>query len=194
MINDLFPGFVVYGECIVGDWTGSGRPTIFSNTPITGFGLVDATLRTKWFTDRANKPRNCIGAIARVAEKGSDENPGAHKSARWLFGTLSGGEFQTYDMRDGRLVQSERVDIDPGDFGRLYCADLDNDGQEEFLTATAQEIVCLKAGSTPGPRIKWRMPLPTAASQPIIADADSDGWLDLLYTGADGCVHILGAP
>jgi hypothetical protein len=36
------------------------------------------------------------------------------------------------------------------------------------------------------------VPLPAAASQLTIADADNDGFLDILYTGSDGYVHCLG--
>jgi hypothetical protein len=66
------------------------------------------------------------------------------------------------------------------------------DGGDEFLTVAGNRLICVCGDRGPGPRLKWSVPLPATASQLTIADADNDGFLDILYTGSDGYVHCLG--
>jgi hypothetical protein len=182
MINDLFPHFVTYGVGVIGDWDGSGQVSLFTNTPLNGFGLVSGKLQRKWFTHRNGQPNTRLGAIGRV-EKGGG----------WVFGTFVGSTFQTYDMKSGkRLVSEELKGITPAETAQVYCADIDGDGTDEFLTVAGNRLICVRGDQGPGPRLKWSVALPASASQLTIADADNDGFLDVLYTGSDGYVHCLG--
>jgi hypothetical protein len=182
MINDLFPHFVTYGVGVLGDWDGSGRVSLFTNTPLNGFGLVSGKLERKWFTDRNGRPNTRLGAVGRV-EKGGG----------WVFGTFTGSTVQTYDMKTGKLLVSEEFKgLAPAETAQVYCADIDGDGRDEFLTVAGNRLICVRGDRAPGPRLKWSVPLPAAASHLTIADADNDGFLDVLYTGSDGCVHCLG--
>jgi hypothetical protein len=182
MINDLFPHFVTYGVGVLGDWDGSGRVSLFTNTTLNGFGLVTAKLERKWFTDRNGRPTTRLGAIGRV-EKGGG----------WVFGTFMGSTFQTYDMKTGQLLVSEELKgVVPDSTAEVYCADIDGDGRDEFLTRAGDRLICVRGDRGKGPRLKWSVRLPAVASQLTIADADNDGFLDILYTGSDGYVHCLG--
>jgi hypothetical protein len=182
MIHDVFPRWVSYGVGALGDWDGSGSTSLFSNTTTNGFGLVTSKLQLKWFTDRNGQPNTRSGAIGRVEKDGG-----------WTFGTLAGSTFQTYDMKTGKLLASETLSGPVPDVSaELYCADLDGDGRDEFLARAGNALVCLRGDSAAGPRMKWTVALPAAPSQLTIADADNDGWLDVLYTGSDGFVHCLG--
>jgi len=182
MIGDLFRGFVVYGEAMVGDWDNSGRPSIFTNTPIGGFGLVGADLKVKWSVDRTNQPRNCVGSVGRV-----------HTGGPWVYGTIAGTEFQLYDMRNGKRLTAGGVGVDPGAYQVLYCADVDGDGQDEFLAVAGDRLICVGLDPNGRPVVKWSFAVPGATGPLTIADADNDGLLDILYTGTDGCIHVLCA-
>jgi hypothetical protein len=70
--------------------------------------------------------------------------------------------------------------------------DIDGDGRDEFLTVAGTRLICVRGDQAPGPRLKWSVPLPAAASQLTIADADNDGFLDILFTGSDGYIYCLG--
>jgi hypothetical protein len=96
-------------------------------------------------------------------------------------------------MKTGQLLVSEEInDFVPDPYSEVYCADLDNDGRDEFVARSGNGLVCVRADQAAGPRVKWSVSLPAAPSQFTIADADNDGWLDILYTGDDGHVHCLG--
>src|SRR5207302_10568629 len=98
-----------------------------------------------------------------------------------------------YDMKTGKLLVAgtgQGLPIDPT--GEVYCADVDGDGRDEFLTRAGNLLVCVRGDRAPGPRLKWSVPLPASPSQLTMADADNDGFLDILYTGSDGYVHCLG--
>lgn len=187
MLGDLFQGFVVYGEAMVGDWDGSGRPSIFTNTPLGGFGLVTADLRVKWSRAIPDGRRNCIGSIGRVSPEGP-----------WVYGTISNEEFQLYDLRNGEPLAAGAVGFDPGAYQALYSADIDDDGQDEFLAFAGDRLICVglkKIAEGPGhrPILEWSLAVPGASGPLTIADVDHDGAIDILFTGSDGCVHVLVA-
>jgi hypothetical protein len=183
MINDLFPHWVNYGVNVIGDWDDTGRLSMFTNTTTNGFGLLDGQLRVRWFTNRLGQPLVRMGSMGQVG-----------KEKDWVFGTLADDEFQTYDMRDGKLIATETIDgATPGGLYQVCCADIDADGSDEFLTLTGGQLICLRGDRAEGPRLKWSLRLPTTASELAIADADNDGWLDILYTGTDGYLRCLGA-
>jgi hypothetical protein len=182
MIHDVFPRWVSYGIGVLGDWDGSGRVSLFTNTSTNGFGLVSGALERKWFADRNGEPTTRLGSIGRV-----------EKGVPWTFATFAGNTFLSYDMKTGkRLVSQEIKGLVPSPTAEVYCADIDGDGSDEFLTTAGNRLICLRGGRAPGPRLKWSVPLPASPSQLTIADVDNDGWLDILYTGSDGYLHCLG--
>jgi len=183
MIGDLFPNFVVYGESIVGDWDRSGGPSIFTNTPLGGFGLVSPDIQVKWFTNRENQPRNCSGAVGRL----SPDSP-------WLYGTMVGETFVAFDLRNGARVGEAAVGTDPGGYASVYAADINGDGDDEFLTVAGVTLLCIGHEESAGWRLEWQMALAGDTGPLTIADADNDGWLDIVYTTADGYVRCLGKP
>jgi hypothetical protein len=149
---------------------------------LNGFGLVSGKLQRKWFTDWNGQPNTRPIAPGRV-EKGGG----------WVFGTFVCSTFQTYDMKSGKpLVSEELKGLTPAETAQVYCADIDGDGTDEFLTVAGNRLICVRGDQGPGPRLKWSVPLPASASQLTIADTDNDGFLDILYTGSDGYVHCLG--
>lgn len=181
MIGDLFPNFVVYGESMVGDWDQSGRPSIFTNTPIGGFGLVSPDIQVKWFTDRKDQPRNCSGAVGRL----SADSP-------WLYGTMIGAMFSVFDLRNGQSAGQAEIGHDPGGYASMYAADINGDGDDEFLTVAGAMLLCIGHDPQAKWRLEWKTQLAGDTGPLTIADADNDGWLDILYTTGDGCLRCLG--
>jgi hypothetical protein len=181
MIADLFPNFVVYGESIVGDWDASGRPSIFTNTPIGGFGLVSPEMKAKWFVNREKAPRNCSGAVGRL----SSDSP-------WLYGTMVGTKFSAFDLRSGALAGEAEVGVDPGAYASMYAADINGDGDDEFLAVAGVTLFCVGHDKERGWQMEWRATLAGDTGPLTIADVDGDGFLDILYTTGDGYVRCLG--
>jgi outer membrane protein assembly factor BamB len=182
MISDLFPHFVTYGVAVLGDWDDSGQISLFTNTTTNGFGLVTNKLQRKWFANRNGQPNTSSGAMGRVEKNGG-----------WVFGTFAGSTFLTYEMKTGKLLVSEELNgMAPDATAEVTSADIDGDGRDEFLTVAGTKLICVRGDGAPGPRLMWSVSLPAYPSRLTIADADNDGFVDILYTGSDGYVHCLG--
>jgi hypothetical protein len=182
MIHDLFPRWVNYGVNIVGDWDGSGHVAMFTNTTTNGFGLIDAKLKVKWFTDRDGLPLVRVGAIGQADD------------GQWVFGTFADKTFKTFDMKTGMELVSEDIDLPISPITtEVICADVDGDQHDEFLAAASNLLICVRGDRRTGPRVKWTVGLPTVASELAFADANNDGHPEIIYTGTDGYVHSLGS-
>jgi outer membrane protein assembly factor BamB len=181
MIYDLFPRWVNYGVNVVGDWDGSGHVGMFTNTTTNGFGLIDAGMNVKWFTDRDGLPLVRVGAVGRA------------DGGQWIFGTIAETTFKTYDMKTGKELVSEDIDLPISPITtEVICADVDGDQYDEFLAVANNLLICFRADLRSGPRVKWTVRLPTVASELAFADADNDGHAEIIYTGTDGYVRSLG--
>jgi hypothetical protein len=182
MIHDLFPRWVNYGVQVVGDWDRSGQLSMFTNTTTNGFGLIDAGLNVKWFTDRDGLPLVRVGAIGQA-------DPG-----QWVFGTFAENNFKTFDMKTGKELVSENIDLLNSPITtEVICADVDGDRHDEFLAAASNLLICVRGDGRTGPRVKWTVGLPTVASELAFADANNDGHPEIIYTGTDGYLHSLGS-
>jgi hypothetical protein len=181
MIQDLFPRWVNYGVNVVGDWDRSGHVAMFTNTTTNGFGLIDAKLKVKWFADRDGLPLVRVGAI------------GQGDAGQWILGTFADKTFKTFDMKTGKELVSEDIDLPISPLTtEVICADVDGDQHDDFLAAASDLLICVRGDRRAGPRVKWTVRLPTVASELAFSDADSDGHPEIIYTGADGYVHSLG--
>jgi hypothetical protein len=81
----------------------------------------------------------------------------------------------------------------------MVAADIDGDGLQEFILTTNTGWVLAVNGESEAelaakglPRIQWRVFLGVSPGVPIIADADNDGFSDVLVPAADGYIHIIG--
>ena len=182
MIHDLFPRWVTYGLTVVGDWDQSGRPSMFTNTTINGFGLVDPSLNATWFADLDGQPRTLVGSIGKTEQDDS-----------WTFGTFAETTFKSYDMKTGAAIVSEHLDLGPTTITtEVIAADVDGDHRDEFLAVASNVLLCIRGDRADGPRIKWKVTLPTAASELAFADANNDGQAEVLFTGVDGYLYSFG--
>jgi hypothetical protein len=182
LIGDLFPRWVMYGINTVGDWDGSGRASIFTNTTSGGFGLVSPRLERTWDRVVPTTRPTLVGTIGRPERAGG-----------WVFATFDGATFRTFDMKTGKPVVAEELQgVRPDSTAQVICADIDGDGRDDFLTTGGQRLLCIRGDAGPGPRVKWSLPIPSAASDLLVADVDGDGKLDILFTGTDGYLYCVG--
>lgn len=72
----------------------------------------------------------------------------------------------------------------------IVTCDVDGDGLEEFVLAGEKDLIAFNGkGGSPG--VVWRMPLPAACRQVVIADADGDGLAEILMPCADGYLYCV---
>jgi len=72
------------------------------------------------------------------------------------------------------------------------AGDLDNDGRDDFLTATADgTLVAFRSGGAK-PVELWRHRLGAAVRALALADVDGDGWVEILAETDDGRIRVLG--
>ena len=77
-----------------------------------------------------------------------------------------------------------------GDAAGTAGADINTDGRDEALFVLGSTLYCV---GTPKPgadgALLWKLDLPASLSPPTIADADGDGWAEVILVGADGFVY-----
>jgi len=74
----------------------------------------------------------------------------------------------------------------------VVAGDLDNDGKDDFLTATADGTLVALGANLNEPRELWRYRLGAAVRELALADVDGDGWIEIIAETDDGRVRVLG--
>jgi hypothetical protein len=94
------------------------------------------------------------------------------------------GCFVCRDLWTGK--EEWRLQLAGKGYGPAISADIDGDGQGEFLIGNN----CLGTNAQGQGAIRWRAPV-SAAGWPAIADLDGDGQGEIIVPGGDGLVRAL---
>lgn len=97
--------------------------------------------------------------------------------------SLAAGDLQFVRV-EAQLSRDRGVDV-----GHV-AAVFDGDGK---VASQSDLLICVRGDRRTGPRLKWKVRPPTAASEFAFADADNDGHGEIVYTGTDGFVHCVGS-
>jgi hypothetical protein len=95
----------------------------------------------------------------------------------------SKGALTCRDFREGGLLWT--IPLAGGHAGRYFAVcDINGDGIDECLLCTNDELLAVASGE-----IVWRLQLPAPCTQPVIADADGDGFSEILLPCSDGRLY-----
>jgi hypothetical protein len=194
------------GTPAVTDLNGDGQPDVwlagFNNGSGSTGGIValNRDLTVRWTsTDSANHYQ-ARGTAVRCADGG----------ARIVVGGFSLPQFWIYNGADGRIL-SEGVlaggrvfrTLDDASAAGVYVGVIGNFSGAENLSGAGHPTAL--TGSTDGhlyalnpcardqgSMLEWSLNLGSFVSEPIVADSDDDGRLDVLVSTADGYLHGIG--
>ena len=99
------------------------------------------------------------------------------------------GTFAFYDGATGREVGRLPLGAVTAD---VVTCDLDGDGRDEFITGTTDgRVLAVGLGDDGAPEVRWAVSLGFAAGSPVVADADGDGYPEVLVVAGDGFLYGL---
>jgi hypothetical protein len=186
------PAWAAYGEPLVHDFDGDGRPEVLLDSPYI-LALLDRAGKPLWHgPGRADFPVGPGGG-----------NAGETTNCRHALVDIDGDG--TFEISSAGYGDGARL-VDPRTGGRLWslpapaptgpkvaAANIDGQGGDEILYPAGDRLVVLTGDRTSG-RVLWTWQAPAALSLPAIADVDGDGLAEIVVEDADGTIHCLAAP
>jgi len=99
------------------------------------------------------------------------------------------GEIACRDLEQGTLRWT--LALPNADESQYFAScDIDGDGRDECILCTDGELVAVGERGGKGV-VVWRMPLPAACTQPVVADVDGDGLAEILLPCEDGVLRLV---
>jgi outer membrane protein assembly factor BamB len=183
------PAWAAYGEPMVHDFNGDGRPEVLLDC-----GYILALL------DVGGKPIWHGPARAEFPTQPGEGNVGEVTGTKHALIDLDGdGTFEiasagyadgvrAFDPRDGKKLWSLAAPAPT--CARCAAADIDGRPGDELLYVAGDTLVVV-AGDRKAGRILWTWKGPAALSLPAIADVDGDGQAEIILQTADASVVCL---
>ena len=169
-----FGRWVAYSTPVPADLNGDGRTEVFLSCASYARGAYAAmTLEGKpiW----SNFVQNDEGSSAEQAVVDVDGDGVCEIAADCLDGTL-----RCYSGADGSLRWKRAIGAGATD---IAAADINSDGAIEFILRTGDGVLRAFRG-TDGEQV-WELAV-GGCGNPVLADCDADGLLEVLLVGADG--------
>jgi outer membrane protein assembly factor BamB len=183
------PAWAAYGEPLVHDLDGDGRPEILLDSPyilaalnISGDVLWHGPPRDDFPTspDQGN-----VGETTRTKHALIDING----DGVFEFGSAGYGDgVRIMDARTGKVLWS--LEAPTPACHKVAAADIDGIGGDELLYVANDTLVAI-TGNRTGGRVLWTWKAPASLSMPAIADTDGDGLAEIVMQAADGTVYCL---
>ena len=169
--------FVGYAFPAVVDLFGDERPELIWGHSGYLHAVLDAEGERVWQTPYRNNTE-----VQSLMGVGDSDGDGA---VELLASTAAG--VRLYRPADGAVL----LGLD--DVGRAHTdvvsGDVDGDGRDEFLFGSGAEVVCVEREEGALQRA-WRLAVGGRSSDIALADADGDGWLDIVVATTDGYVKV----
>lgn len=185
------PAWAAYGEPLVYDFNGDGRPEVLLDSQYL-LALLDASGKPLWHgpgrvdfpvrPDEGNvgETTNCKHALVDIDGDGKFE----------IASAGYGDGVRLIDPRTGKVLWSLAAPAPTGP--RVTAANIDGRGGDEIIYPSGNTLVVITGDRTSG-RLLWTWQGPAALSLPAIADVDGDGLAEIVVQDAAGTVHCLDA-
>ena len=185
------PAWAAYGEPMVYDFNGDGRPEVLLDSPYL-LALLDLTGKPLWHgpgrIDFPVKPGEgnvgqttaCKHALVDIDGDGKFEIA----SAGYADGV------RLIDPRTGKVLWSLAAPVPT--CPRVAAANIDGRGGDEIIYTAGDTLVVITGDRNSG-RVLWTWRGPATLSLPAVADVDGDGLAEIVVQDAAGTVHCLGA-
>lgn len=172
---------VYWGLPLAGDFTGSGRPSLFFATQRRSMtGVIETDGKLVWW-DALDLSPSCLPAIGDMDGDGKLEAVGwGYADGVRCYATATGAVKWRLPAPTGALA----VDMASGD--------VDGDGRDEVVVGAGTKLLCLKASNdgTAG-AVAWTLDMPATIGAPALADVDGSGELAIVVAGADGNTYCV---
>jgi hypothetical protein len=183
------PAWAAYGEPIVRDFTGDGKPDVLLDS-VYILALLDLEGAPIWHgPGRADFPtspdKGNVGETTSVKHALVDlDGDGRFEIASAGYGNGA----RAVDPRDGRVLWS--LEAPKPTCQRVSAANIDGQRGDEMLYVAGDTLVVI-TGDREGGRILWTWKGPADLSMPAIADLDADGLAEIVLKDADATIHCI---
>lgn len=179
--NGIFgSSWVAYATPIVADFLGNGKSQILWGGCQYLRALLSSDGAVLWKGKPDAGPPYVMQGLGGVDEAGKLSIGEAHSRDFHCLDAASGTEKWTYSLAE-----------EYADPGSTITADVDGDRVDEFLFTSGQTLYALN-GKGGKANLVWSLPLSTMPSSLAYADADGDGWPEILFGGSDGYIYLVG--
>ena len=185
------PAWAAYGEPLVYDFNGDGRPEVLLDSPYL-LALLDASGKPLWHgpgrvdfpvrPDQGNVGQTtaCKHALVDIEGDGKFE----------IASAGYGDGVRLIDPRTGKVLWSLAAPVPTGP--RVTAANIDGRGGNEIIYPAGNTLVAITGDRHHG-HLLWTWQAPAALSLPAIADVDGDGLAEIVVQDATGTVYCLVA-
>ncbi len=185
------PAWAAYGEPMVYDFNGDGRPEVLLDSPYL-LALLDLSGKPLWHgpgrMDYPVKPGEgnvgqttaCKHALVDIDGDGKFE----------IASAGYGDGVRLIDPQSGKVLWSLAAPAPTGP--RVAAANIDGRGGDEILYPVGNTLVAVTGDRASG-RVLWTWQGPAALGLPVVADVDGDGLAEIVVQDAAGTVHCLDA-
>ncbi|MGO8745320.1 MAG: FG-GAP-like repeat-containing protein [Thermoguttaceae bacterium] len=183
------PAWAAYGEPMVYDFNGDGRPEVLLDSPYL-LALLDVSGKPLWHgpgridfpvrSDEGNVGQTtaCKHALVDIDGDGKFE----------IASAGYGDGVRLIDPRMGKVLWSLAAPAPTGP--RVSAANIDGRGGDEIIYPAGNTLVAVTGDRVSG-RLLWTWQAPAALSLPAIADVDGDGLAKIVVQDAAGTVYCL---
>ncbi|HOX37627.1 MAG TPA: hypothetical protein PL033_06525 [Candidatus Brocadiia bacterium] len=187
--KDAFPGVFTWSKDCFGMWVAYSIPT---PVDLDGDGKLDIFLNSSSYARGARAAMTREGRKLWATFTANEQGSRGHQAIADVDG--DGAPEIACDVLDGRLLCLKGRDgsviweIEArGGTSNVAAGDINGDGIIEFVFTDSSGNLRAVRG-TDG-RGVWS--LPVGDGQPILADADGDGLLEVVIVGGDGCLKVV---
>jgi len=183
------PAWAAYGEPMIYDFTGDGRPDILLDSPYI-VALLDAGGEPLWHgPGRASYPtrpgEGNAGEVTQTRHALVDiDGDGVFEIASAGYGD----GLRLIDPRDGRVLWSLAAPAPT--CPRVVAADIDGRPGDEVLYPAGSRLVAVSGDRRAG-RILWEWSAGAPLSMPAVADTDGDGDAEVVVVDGSARVYAL---
>lgn len=188
----VLPAWAAYGEPLVYDFKGQGRPQVLLDSPYQ-LALLDTSGKPLWHgPGRADFPTAADAGNVRQVTTCKHALVDIDGSGNFEIASAGYGDgVRLIDPRTGKVLWSLAAPAPTGP--RVAAANIDGRGGDEIIYTAGSKLVAVTGDRALG-RLLWTWEAPAALGLPAIADVNGDGRAKIVVQDAAGTVYCLDGP